>query len=88
MKTIRIAQYPDSDRGGRRVDKLVESSKRIIMRPGGYCEITTRELWKDIGTLMNPVLNHVPEQPKSLAHKLLQKRMDEVACREATAREV
>jgi hypothetical protein len=38
-------------------------------------EVTT-EWWKDIGTVMDPIENHVPEQPASYAKKLLQAHVD------------
>jgi len=45
------------------------------MQPGGLCFETTKEVWMDVGTLMEPIENHVEEQPKSLAHKLMLRRL-------------
>ena len=61
----------DPARGGRKIEMRTSSRFTTVMWPGGVCSETLSENWKDIGTLMEPITNHVPEQPASYAEKLL-----------------
>ncbi len=76
MSEIRISKWHDSARGGRRVELRTSSSTTTVLHPGGISEETHSEKWLDVGTLMAPVTNHTPEQPKSLAEKMLQRHLD------------
>ena len=60
---IRISKFNNPARGGRTVETTVLDRHTTVMQPNGICEETHRLHWKDIGTLMNPVENHVQEQP-------------------------
>lgn len=71
-KYTRIARFHDPARGGRRVERLTFVRHTIVLQPGGICEETTRETWQDIGTLMPPITNHTPQQPKCYAQKLIE----------------
>lgn len=75
MSKVRINEWPDRNRhGGRTVRFLTFSRKTTIMEPGGLERIDTREYWKDVGTLMPEVTNHVPEQPTNRYKQLLIER--------------
>ena len=74
MNTIRINKRIDPARGGRQVEMLTSSRRTTVLWPDGITSETHSENWKDIGTLMEPIENHVPEQPKSRAFKLVQER--------------
>ena len=76
MKT-RISKFSDPARGGRKIEMLTSSRHTTVMWPDGVCSETYSENWKDIGTIMEPITNHVPEQPASRAKKMLQARLDE-----------
>jgi len=75
MKTIRISKFSNPARGGRMVEMRTAYGRSCVMQPGGLCFETTKEVWMDVGTLMEPIENHVEEQPKSLAHKLMLRRL-------------
>ena len=71
MRKLEISQFSDPARGGRRVEVLTSSRRTTVLWPGGVRSVTISENWKDIGTLMEPITNHVPEQPTSYAAKLV-----------------
>jgi len=72
--TLRITTRVDPARGGKRVETRVAYSKATILERNSLRTERITEVWCDIGTIMSPITNHVPEQPKSLAYKLLVKR--------------
>lgn len=63
MSTIRINQFTDPARGGQQMQALTFTRRTTVLYPGGITKVTTTEYFKDIGTLMREVPNHVPEQP-------------------------
>ncbi len=73
---IRISKFHDRIRGGRMVEMRTSSRQTTVLHPGGISAETHSENWLDIGTLMPTNINHVPEQPKSLAEKMLQRHLD------------
>ena len=60
---IRINKFSDPARGGRKVEVRTLNRRTTVVQPAGLTEETTRENWRDIGTLLDPVRNHVKEQP-------------------------
>jgi len=73
---IRYGKFIDPARGGRRIEERVSYSHSTVLNPGGFSMETTHEVWLDIGTLMEPVDNVQPEQPPSLAKKMMEQRLD------------
>jgi hypothetical protein len=74
--TIRISKFSDPARGGRRVEVRTFSRHTTVRWSRDLTRETTLEWWKDVGTLMDPIENHVPEQPASFAKRMLQARND------------
>jgi len=74
---IRYGNFVDPARGGRKIEERISRTSSIVRHPDGVTVETTRESWLDIGTLMEPIENHVPEQPKSFAQKLLENHLAE-----------
>ena len=74
--TLRVATRSNPDRGGKKVESRTFKRNTTVVLPGGLVREDTREYWKDIGTVMDTIENHVPEQPASYAKKLLQAHLD------------
>lgn len=72
-KFLRITTRSDPARGGKRVETMVNSSRRTVLLPDGIRKEMTKKYWKDIGTVMDAPTNVVREQPKSLAQKLVER---------------
>jgi len=62
-KRTRISIFHDPARGGRKVERLEFVRHTIVIERDGVTHETTQEWWKDIGTIMPPVQNHIKEQP-------------------------
>ena len=78
-QTVKISPFHDSERGGRRVRFLTFDRQTTVMEPGGLERIDTRKYYKDVGTLMGEVENHVPEQPMNRYKRVLIERQREAA---------
>ena len=63
MSRVRINRFSNPERGGRQVEALTFVRKTIVIERDGITHETTQEWWKDIGTIMPPVQNHIKEQP-------------------------
>ena len=61
--TTRISRFSDPARGGRRVEFRTWHSKSTVKWSRELTKETTREWWRDVGTLMDEVKDHVKEQP-------------------------
>ena len=72
---IRYGQFSNPERGGRKIEERILNRHTTVVLPDGITKETTTEVWLDIGTLMEEVTNHVPEQPKSFAQKLLERHI-------------
>ena len=72
MNEIRINKFIDPARGGRQIEMRTFSRRTTVLYPGGISQETAVDYWKDIGTMMEPITNHTPEQPASLARKIMQ----------------
>jgi len=75
-ESLRITERDDPARGGKRVEARTYSKGTTVLFPKGIRREVTTEYWKDIGTIMNPTHIHVPEQPLSLAKRLLLERIE------------
>ena len=73
---IRYGNFVDPARGGRKIEERIKYAVSTVKHPDGITVVNTQEVWLDIGTLMEPIKNHVPEQPKSLAQKLLEAHIE------------
>ena len=78
---IRYGQFVNPERGGRMIEERVAREQSTILLPGGLSVEVTGEVWLDIGTLMEPVENVQPEQPPSLAKRMMQERISEPEAR-------
>lgn len=63
MSRTRISRFSDPARGGRRVELKVNDRFTTVLHPEGVTEEVHRVTWRDVGTLMDGVENHVKEQP-------------------------
>jgi len=59
---IRINRFSNPALGGRTVEFLTSERKTTVVHPG-YTAETHSQNWMHAGVLMDPVRNHVPEQP-------------------------
>jgi len=63
MSKIKINGHFNTVRGGHRVEFQRTHNTATVMHRGGLRVVTTTVTHKDVGTLMAPISNHVPEQP-------------------------
>ena len=61
--TIRISKFSNPARGGKRVELRTFHRQTTVKWSKDLTHERTEEYWRDIGTLMDPVENHVKEQP-------------------------
>jgi len=73
---VRYAKYSNPTRGGRMIEERILNRLTTVVFPDGVTYETRREAWLDIGTLMDPIENHVKEQPTCYAQKLLQAHIE------------
>lgn len=73
MKRVRISKFSDPAKGGRSVEFL-SSSRHTTVRWPGYTSETHSENWIHAGVLMDPIENHVPEQPTNRWKRVLIER--------------
>lgn len=62
MSTVRISKFSNPETGGKRVQFRSLDRTTTVEWPG-YTTVTHKQVWRDVGTLMDEVENHVKEQP-------------------------
>lgn len=80
MSNVKIGRFSDPAKGGKRV-QFKDLDRTSTVEYPGYTKVTHTVIWRDVGTLMDEVTNHVEEQPTNRYKKILIERGREAARR-------
>lgn len=84
MSHVKISKFSNPATGGKRVQFKTLDRTSTVEWPG-YTTVTHKIVWRDVGTLMDEVKNHVKEQPTNRWKQRLIDAQREQAARRADA---